>query len=232
MKYALVTGASRGLGKGFVDHLLSEGYFVFAGARHITERPDNPNLEYIELDVTSDASINQAYEKVSAKTNHLDLLVNNAGVNKRSATGEQPELVNELKSLDRDKLLYMFNVNSVSPIMMTKKFSTLMTSENSFVVNVSSCRASFHDPFDGTNANYGYRASKLALNMFILASIKDLPKNIKIFGVHPGNVHTDMNPKGEDDPLNQAKMIVGITNNWKDEYNGAFLNYDGEFFPL
>jgi len=232
MKYALVTGASRGLGRGFVEHLLSEGYFVFACMRNPLENSDNPSLIYIDLDVTNDESLSNAYEKVLEHTDTLDILINNAGVNKRSATNNRPELVSSLASLDRSKLANMFNVNTISPLIITKKFYSLMKNDPSFIVNISSCRASFHDPYESKNANYGYRASKIALNMLVHDLIKELPQNTKVFAVHPGDVHTDMNPKGTDEPREQASKIIAITQNWKEEFNGKFLNYDGEYFPF
>lgn len=85
MKYAFVTGAGRGLGKGFVDYLLDQGYFVFAGVREIKEGYKNKkNLKYVVCDVSDDDSIQKCFETISSKTDSLDLIVNNAGVNKDS----------------------------------------------------------------------------------------------------------------------------------------------------
>ena len=97
MKYAFVTGAGRGLGVGFVDYLLDQGYFVFAGVREIKEDYKNKeNLAYIVCDVSSDDSIQKCFETISSKTDILDLIVNNAGVNKDSVTNGHKEKVSEL----------------------------------------------------------------------------------------------------------------------------------------
>ena len=233
MKHAFVTGGNRGLGKGFTEYLTSAGFYVFAGVRKLTNELKHAKfLEWVEIDVSDDRSIKKAVEAVSQKTEALDLLINNAGVNKDSATDNHKEHVCTLNELDREKLLVMFNVNSISPLMVTKYFLKLLTSNPSFVINISSGRASYNDEYENSNGNYGYRASKTALNMLTHCSTWDLPENVKTFAVHPGGVKTDMNPAGEDDPVEQAGKVIQITENWKDEFNGKFLRYNGVLYPL
>ena len=233
MKNAFVTGANRGLGRAFVDHLLDENYFVYAGTRRsTTKEKDGNNLKCVEIDIANDLSINEAFKFVSKNTEKLDLLVNNAGINKDSASQGHIEIVCELSKLSREHLLKMFNVNSISPMIVIQEFLPLLTKEGGFIINISSNRASFHDEYPNLTGNYGYRASKIALNMFTFASLRDLPKNVKTFAVHPGNVKTDMNPGGTDLAYTQAKRIVAITRNWKDEFNGKFLRYDGQYYLL
>lgn len=233
MKYALITGAGRGLGKGFVEYLAKDGYFVFAGVRNIkSEYKDSDNIHYVVLDVSNDSSIDSAFKEVQSKTSNLDLIINNAGVNKDSVTNGQTELVCKINDVKRDLLLEMFNINTVSPLLVVQKFLPLLTSNPSFVVNVSSCRASFHDEFANANPNYGYSASKIALNMFTNCLTKELPQNIKTFAVHPGDVKTDMNQEGEKLPVEQAEKIMNIAKNWKEEFNGKFMRWSGEEYPL
>ncbi len=233
MMTAFVTGGGKGLGKGFVDYLLDRGYVVFSGERQPQNTPQRENLHVIPLDLSSDTSIAQSFELVSVQTDHLDFLVNNAGVNKDSATNNHKEKVTLLQDLDRESLLNMISINTIAPLLMVKTYlPLLMKAEKSFVVNVSSCRASYHDEIPNTSANYGYRASKTALNMMTFCSLTDLPTNIKTYAVHPGSVKTDMNPVGTDMPYDQAQKILAIAQNWKDEFNGKFLRYDGTLYPL
>lgn len=233
MKTVLITGAGRGLGKGFVEYFLDQGFLVFAGVRDIAETSlkKHDNLKIIPLDVTSELSIEKALDLVSKETEHLDYLVNNAGVNKDTATKNNMGIVCSLPKLNRKVLLEMFDINAISPMMVLAKFLPLLNADPSFVVNISSNRASFSDKTN-TSGNYGYRASKVALNMMIVASLFDLPKNVKTFAVHPGDVRTDMNPAGVSAPYEQAKKIIAITLNWKDKNNGKFLRSDGSQYPL
>ena len=233
MKSAFVTGARQGLGKGFADHLLDEGFMVFAGVHTKTDdMVDTEKLHWIEIDVTDDHSIERASQQAANMTQQIDLLINSAGVNKDTATNNHKEIVSNLSELDRQTVLSMFDINSVSPMMVTQKFLKLLTGKPSFVINVSSCRASFHDKEGNDSGNYGYRASKVALNMFTLCSLHDLPSNVKTFTVHPGNVRSKMNPTANMDPKEQARKIVAITENWNNEHNGLFFNYDGTLYPL
>ncbi len=233
MKSVFITGANRGLGYGFVEYFLNQGYQVFAGTRKITgSLPENKNLIWVECDVTDDESIQKAFESVSSKTNNLSFLINNAGVNKDTISEGDKNLVSKLGHLDRNALINMFNINSISPIVITQKFIPLLNDSPSYVINISSARASFHDGHAGSTANYGYAASKVALNMFTFCSESELPTNVRTFAVNPGGVKTDMNPDAESEPVEKAEKIVNITKNWKDEYNGNFLHHDGTLYPL
>ncbi len=236
MKSVFITGSNRGLGKGFVKYFLKENFLVFAGARK-PEQFDrdlvkNENLKIIKIDISDDISISDAFKEISKSTKTLDYLINNAGLNKDSATNNKKELVCNLKDLDRDSLIRMYDVNTISPLLVIKTFLPLLKSDPSYVVNISSARGSYHDENENTSGNYGYRASKCALNMMVFCSLFDLPENIKTFTVHPGSVQTDMNPSGTDKPEVQAQRIIKITQNWKEEFNGKFLRYDGTIYPL
>ncbi|MFZ5376649.1 MAG: SDR family NAD(P)-dependent oxidoreductase [Patescibacteria group bacterium] len=235
MRTAFITGGGRGLGRGFAENFLQQGFQVFIGVRDPAKLDQqlsaHPDLVAIKLDVTDDSSIQQAFSEVVSLTDHLDYLVNNAGLNKDTATNGNKKMVCDLASLDRQLLLKMFNVNTVAPAMMVKGFLPLLTPEPAFVINISSCRSSIKDE-PGSTANYGYRASKAGLNMMTYCLTRDLPANVKIYAVHPGMVKTDMNPQGQQTPFDQAKYIIGISQNWREELNGRFLNYDGKFFEV
>ena len=73
---ALVTGASSGIGAASATQLVRDGYLVFGGSR----RAQAPaNVEALQLDVASDASVQAAVATIVARTGRLDVLVNNAG---------------------------------------------------------------------------------------------------------------------------------------------------------
>lgn len=232
MKYAFVTGGNRGLGKGFVEYLSSNGYTVFCGYRNSKLETLNPNIINIHLDVLDDSSIDMAFNTISNYTRHLDLLVNNAGVSKDTVVVNNKQLSNNLDTLDRETILKMFNINSISPLMIIKRFKPLLiNSKSSFIINISSARASFKDEWGYEIANYGYRGSKAALNIMTRSLLVELPKNVKTFSVDPGDVNTDMNDEGEVDIVEAAKRIIRIVDNWRDEFNGEFMRWSGEIYP-
>lgn len=233
MKAALVTGASRGIGKAFAEHLASKGYKVYAGMRQTSRNSlQNPQVIPIELDVTSDESIRKTAKLIKNQTDALHILVNNAGVDKKAATNNQPEQVTNLSALNRQALQYMFNVNAISPILVAQATVPIMTEPDSFIVNISSCRASFHDEITDPPGSYGYSASKIALNMLTKCLANELPQNVSTFAVHPGLVRTEMVPRGVMKPAESVEAIYSIIERWQPEYNGSFLRYDGSVYPL
>lgn len=231
MKYALVTGANRGLGLGFCQALVEKGYVVFAAVRDLsTFHYTHERIKPIEMHIDRDESIIRAFAELAARGEHIDLLVNNAGVSKRSASVGSGELVCELDKIDRRALLHMFDVNAVSPLVVIRHCLPLMSGRDCFIINITSGRASFAND-GGSNANYGYRASKAALNMFTQALVRDLPKNVQTFAVHPGLVATDMHPDGEIEPIDAARNILTMLDSWDPANNGAFLDDNGIPFP-
>ncbi len=236
MKTVFITGSNRGLGRGFVDYFSTQDFTVFAGVRNLQDfdpqLKKNPKVIPILIEVSDDKSIKDAVQSVLVVANKIDFLINNAGANKDSVTGGHKELVCNLTSLDRQTLQKIFDINTISPMMVLKNFLPLLSCDPSYVINISSGRASYHDENENTNGNYGYRASKTALNMLTFCSVFDLPKNVRTFTVHPGSVKTDMNPAGKSLPFDQARMIVDITNNWNEAFNGRFLRFDGTPYPL
>lgn len=88
MKYALVTGATSGLGNEVAKALSKNGWFVFACGRNQGALDEfGSEYEYpIRMDVTDQKSIDEAYEAVSAKADHLDAIINFSGVSRFSFT--------------------------------------------------------------------------------------------------------------------------------------------------
>lgn len=232
MKVALVTGASRGLGQAFAEFLAAKDYVVYAGMRNLADAKfKNKNIRSIKLDVTHDESIALAVELIKQGQGRLDVLINNAGVNKDTATGGHMDKVSRLNSLDRGLLLKMFDVNAVSPLMVIKSALPLMN-RGGYIINISSVRASFELAESDNQPNYGYKASKTALNMLTRALVFDLPDNVFVLAVHPGNVNTDMNPGGVIEPLEAAKQIYDSVIKNTPKLNGKFIKNDGTIHSL
>eukprot|EP01138_Halocafeteria_seosinensis_P004703 gb/GECG01004809.1/.p1 GENE.gb/GECG01004809.1/~~gb/GECG01004809.1/.p1 ORF type:complete len:242 (+),score=30.53 gb/GECG01004809.1/:1-726(+) len=241
MKYALVTGASRGLGEGLVDALLEKGFTVFAGVRDLDrykqsegyrKRKEESRFSPIQLDIEVKGQIVEAAAEICKETDQLHMLINNAGVNKNTATEGAKERVCTLTRLERAPLQKMFQANAISALELTQAvLSLLEKADQAFIVNISSDKSSFTNA-GNSHGNYGYRASKAALNMFTECLTHDLPETVSTFAVEPGSVLTDMNPRGLITPKQSAKRIVAITERWDRTKNGKFLTYDGELHPL
>lgn len=233
MKTALVTGADRGLGAGFVEVLLSSGYQVFAGYFNPKLQYENRvkhNMLIVPMDVNNDESIAKAFKIVSDKTNHLDLLINNAALNYHTP-GRNPEASTKLGKLKRQEFIDMFQTNSLGPLFVTQTFVPLLA--NAKVVNVSSFRASFADRDKTHNYNnYGYAASKVALNMITRDLAHDLKSlNTVVVAINPGSIHTAINANGKLEPIDASTKLLATIDQLRLEQSGTFLDTDGSLFP-
>lgn len=236
MKTVLVTGASRGLGFGFVQNLLDQGYEVFATYRSLEKGEPltdfkHPKLHKLEMDVSDDGSIQKACEQVSAKAEKLDLLVNNAGINHDSPGMHKPKTT-QLGNLQRKELVEMFEINTISAILVTQAFLPLLN--GSKVINISSYRASFtHRDEDKNYNNYGYASSKVALNMMTRDLAHDLePYNAVVYAIDPGSVHSSMNKTGKQEPVEASAKILETVSKLTAEQSGKYLDNRGNLAEL
>ncbi|HEX4846039.1 MAG TPA: SDR family NAD(P)-dependent oxidoreductase, partial [Geothrix sp.] len=146
---ALVTGASRGLGREVAVQLAARGFTVVAGMR----KPEAiPGLEPLSLDVADEASIQAAASQIRARHGRLDLLVNNAGVLLDGSAG--------LLDLPLETLRRTLETNALGPLRLAQILAPLMP-EGGRIVNVSSGGGQLNEPSAWAPA---YCISKTALN--------------------------------------------------------------------
>ena len=190
MKTALVTGANKGIGHQVVRQLGSIGFHVFVGARNLengqkaTEvlRKNGAMATFILLDVSDSESIGNAVHLVSAAADHLDVLINNAGV---ILEGD-----NSITRLDPKTVNMTFRTNTLGPLFVTQAFLPLLAkSKSPRVINVSSGGGQLTDGMDTWAP--AYCLSKTALNAVTCLFAAALP-NFAINSVCPGWVRTDM----------------------------------------
>jgi NAD(P)-dependent dehydrogenase (short-subunit alcohol dehydrogenase family) len=164
---AYITGTDRGLGLALVETFLMNGYMVFAGCYGIDrsglERLQarfGAQIEIVDLDVSSDASVQKAADTIASKTHSLDLLINNAAIiGQKDATIDNP--------LDFDDMLRVYNVNALGPLRVTQSVLRLLRAgEMKRIINISSEAGSMAARVRrGQNTRYAYCGSKAALNI-------------------------------------------------------------------
>lgn len=201
MKKALITGANRSIGFEAARQLLKKGYYVYLGSRSLQNGQEAveklkaeglTEVEAIQLDVTSDESVTAAREAIGAKTEALDVLINNAGI-----LGGM-----EQKALSTDVAVYkeVFNTNLLGVVRMNKAFIDLLkNAAEPRIVNVTSGLGSVSLNADPSWKYYGvkaavYNSSKAALNMYTIVlayELRDTP--FKVNAVDPGYTATDFN---------------------------------------
>ena len=201
MKKVLITGANKSIGYETARQLLQKGYYVFLGSRNLDKgqiaveklkTEGLTNLEAIQLDVTDEESVKKARIEIGTKTEVLDVLINNAGIN-----GGWPQAALEA-SIDQFKQVFETNVYGV--VRVTQAFiDMLYKSSDPRIVNVSSSGCSLTLHCDPTWKYYNhkaavYPASKAALNMYTINlayELRDTP--FRVNAVCPGFVATDFN---------------------------------------
>jgi NAD(P)-dependent dehydrogenase (short-subunit alcohol dehydrogenase family) len=190
MKTAVVTGANKGIGNEVARQLGSKGFHVFIGARNSengrkateTLRKNGAMATCVSLDVSDPESIRNAVHFVSAAADHLDVLVNNAGV---ILEGD-----NSITQLEAETVTQTFQTNTLGPLLVTQAFLPLLSKSNHpRVINVSSGGGQLADGMDTWAP--AYCLSKTALNAVTCLFAAALP-NFSINSVCPGWVRTDM----------------------------------------
>jgi NAD(P)-dependent dehydrogenase (short-subunit alcohol dehydrogenase family) len=187
---ALVTGASRGIGRAVAQGLASAGATVFAGARDPREAPQGSGLRPVRLDVDSPAERAAAIEAVAAGPGRLDILVNNAAVAAEWGEG--------LLEADDAEVEATLRTNALSAVLLTKRaLPLLLERPGGRVVNVSSGVGAFAEAYAG--APPAYMVSKAALNSFTLyLHLEYGRRGLLANAVCPGWVRTDMGGEGAD----------------------------------
>jgi NAD(P)-dependent dehydrogenase (short-subunit alcohol dehydrogenase family) len=188
---ALVTGANKGIGFTLAKLLAEKKIKVFLGARS-AERGNRAvsmlklkqlDVEFVELDITSLPSIEAAYKAISAKTDRLDILVNNAAVLEDDGR--------DILTLDPEVVHHSIETNALGPLRVTQRFAPLLIkSGHGRVVNLSSTLGSLTEM---TDAHPAYSISKTALNAVTRQlALAFASKKVVVNAVCPGWVATDM----------------------------------------
>jgi NAD(P)-dependent dehydrogenase (short-subunit alcohol dehydrogenase family) len=196
---ALVTGANKGIGLETARQFGARGFTVLAGARDEERgqeaeralRADGADVRFVQLDVTDDASVQQAADWIEREYGRLDILVNNAGI----ARGNPPS------QTDLDTMREVNEVNVLGVIRVTNAMLPLLRrAPAARIVNVSSEVGSITSQTDPASplarmpASLAYPSSKAALNMITALYAKELRDTpIKVNAANPGYTKTDLN---------------------------------------
>jgi len=177
---ALVTGASTGIGHACATHLATLGFEVLAGVRRPDDAP--PGLEPLQLDVTSEADIAAAAERVGAR---LDALVNNAGI---AVSGP-------LEGVPISEWRRQMEVNFLGQVAVTQALLPALVNARGRVVNMSSIGGRNALPLFGP-----YSASKFALEAMTDSLRREVASlGVKVVSVEPGGIATPIWDKGLSD---------------------------------
>ena len=181
-KTALVTGASRGIGKTIAIMLAKNGMKVIGVA---TSKESLKSIEGIKnilpfcCDISDEKSIEELYNFVKKNANTIDILVNNAGIH----------MDNILLRMKTDEWHQVLDVNLNGPFYLTKiLLKDMIKNKNGRIINISSISGT-----DGNKGQSNYSASKGGLLAFTKSLAKEVGlRNITVNCIAPGVIETDM----------------------------------------
>lgn len=238
-KVALITGASRGIGKQIAITLAKEGYNISLNCRKqneevlkIKEEIESNNVKC--LIVEGDVSNFEDAEKITKQTieefGQIDVLVNNAGITKDM-------LLLRMKEEDFKSVI---DVNLCGTFNMTKNVSAyMMKARSGKIINLASVVG-----ISGNAGQSNYAASKAGIIGFTKSLAKELSsRNILVNAIAPGFIRTDMTNVLKDDvkdkileqiPLKRegtaediANVVKFLASEGSNYITGQVINVDG-----
>lgn len=222
MKKALVTGANKGIGREVAHQLAAKGFHVFIGARNINAgrktaeelTESGGKATFLKVDVADAESVSAAAGEFGQLADHLDVLINNAGI---IVDGDSAIL-----ATDDDLLRKTLETNTLGALRVTRAFAPMLAKSSApRVINVSSGGGQLADGADGWAP--AYCISKTALNGVTSQLAAALPK-FAINSVCPGWVRTDMGGQSATRSVEEgADTIVWLAVDAPQELTGKFL---------
>ncbi|MEH2392998.1 MAG: SDR family NAD(P)-dependent oxidoreductase [Nostoc sp.] len=244
---ALIVGANRGIGLGFVKILLENDRIakVYATYRQPESASDLialagehfQRLICLEMDITDELQIVEAIQKIHTKVDKLHLVVNCVGL--LHEDNLQPE--KSLRQINSENLLRYFQINSIGAVLLAKHLLPLFRhGERSVLATISAKLGSIGD--NQLGGWYGYRASKAALNMLMRTAAieykRSCPKAL-IVTLHPGTTDTRLShPFQRNVPAEQlfsvertVTQLLAVIEQLQEGDSGQFFSWNGSRLP-
>ncbi len=204
-RVAIVTGASRGIGEAIARRLGADGCHVVAVARSADRlasvvdaiASEGGSAEAATCDVGDPAAVQKMVEDVAEKHGRIDVLVNNAGINRDTL----------LLRMDDAQFDEVINTNLKSVFVATRAAARyLMRAKNGRIINIGSVSGVI-----GNKGQANYAASKAALSGFTKTVARELAgKGVTANVVAPGFITTDMTQAMPGKVLEEAQKLIPL----------------------
>lgn len=176
-RFAIVTGSSSGLGLEITQSLINFGYTVFGGSRSGTDI-EHENFYDVELDLTSEESVEEFYETVREFTDKVHLVVNNAGICEMAPVTEM-----SVESFEAH-----LATNTVGPFLLFQGLETFLIKNETHIISILSTAAHYGYPNVAA-----YNASKFGQLGLIEALKKEWKDHkLRFTNLFPGAVDTPL----------------------------------------
>ena len=218
MSTVLITGCNRGIGLELARQLQERGDTVIGVCRRSNDELRELGIRVIEgIDVADGGDVSRLHAELGDEP--IDILVNNAGILRRDTFGE----------IDFEEMVEQYRVNTLGPLRVTETLSANLH-EGSKVAIVTSRVGSIED--NGSGGNWGYRASKAAVNMVGMNLMHELkPRGIAVALLHPGLVATDMTDRHGIPPATSAAGLIERIDELNLRNSGTFWHAEGYTLP-
>ena len=238
---AVVTGGSRGIGKGIAEALLKEDFTVIVTARSKGEEIEKLEKAYegkiifVPCDISLEEDRKNLALYVKENFGKLDLLVNNAGV--------APRERKDILEITTDDFDYLMDINLKGTFFLTQVLTPLLINNGrSRIVNISSMSA-----YTASTNRGEYCISKAGISMITkLFAARLAEYGVSVIEIRPGIIETDMTSKVKEKyekliaegitPINRmgqpediAKCVVSIAQGNFDFCTGTVIDCDGGF---
>jgi NAD(P)-dependent dehydrogenase (short-subunit alcohol dehydrogenase family) len=243
---ALIVGANRGIGLGFVQQCLHAEQVSTVFATYRSEKTPElsalleqnaDRLHPILMDITDEAQIIEGIKQVRQQVDRLHLVVYCVGF---LHDGDmQPE--KSLQQIQSQQMVRYFQVNSIGAALMAKHLVPLLKhGDRSVFASISAKVGSIGD--NGLGGWYGYRASKAALNMLMKTTAieysRKSPKTLVVL-LHPGTTDTRLSQPFQRNvapdklfPVDRTvHQLMTVINTLQLEDSGQFFSWDGTRLP-
>jgi NAD(P)-dependent dehydrogenase (short-subunit alcohol dehydrogenase family) len=186
-RVAVVTGSSSGNGYETSLTLARNGFLTYATMRNLNKSENIKSLaekeklplKIVQLDVTDDRSVNNAMQSITAESNRIDVLVNNAGY----------PLSGAFEDLGMEEIKAQYETNLFGVIRVTQAVLPIMRKQKSgIIVNISSVAGRF-----GFSVLSAYSSTKFAVEGLSESMAYELePFGIKLVLAEPGFIRTNI----------------------------------------
>ena len=241
-KVALVTGASRGIGKAIALGLAENGAAVAvnyssseSSALEVSEiiRKNGGKAEIFKARVNEEAEVEEMFSAVEKKLGPVDILVNNAGITKDN-------LLMRMKTEEWDMVI---DVNLKGAFLCTRRaLKGMMKNRYGKIINISSVVG-----FSGNAGQFNYSATKAGvIGMTKSAALECASRGIRVNAVAPGFIETDMTASISDDmkaaymekiplkslgkPEDIANAVIYLASPLSDYMTGQTLHLNGGMY--
>lgn len=186
-RVVLITGCSSGIGRALAEEFIRRGARVWVSARRVETLADFEGRAagVARLDVSDEAGMSDAIDRIERECGRLDVLVNNAGFG----------LMGPMLDLTSDDLRAQWETNITGPIRLAQLAARGMIARRSgLIVNIGSVSGFLVSPFSGA-----YCASKAALHAVTDALRMELaPFGVNVVCVQPGGVESEFGRHARD----------------------------------